>query len=554
VLDADRRAQEVRALSRILVLGGYGGFGARLTQRLLGRGHSVLVAGRSLDKAKAFCAGRERAEPVVADRNGDLAPLLTAAKPDLVIDAAGPFQGSDYRVPRACVATRIPYVDLADARDFVKGIVALNGEASAAGVAVIAGASSVPALSGAAARHLAEGLAKVFSVEMAISASKRATLGASVVLAILSYLGRPIPLWRGRRMDTGFGWQELVRETFALGNGTKLEGRWLALADVPDLDLLPESLPGRPSVIFRAGTESALQTVGLWLLGWPVRWFGLKVQALAPLLLSLQGLTQKFSSDRSGMFVRLKGEAGDAFVERQWTLIASNGDGPEIPTLAAAIVAEEILAGRVVAGARPAHRELTLAQFEPLFATLSLQYEVAERKPHPPLYARVMGGRFAALPPAVRDMHRVCGDSGASGEATVTRGKTALAQLIARLMRFPRAGAYPLHVSFAERDGVECWTRRFGDHAFSSRLSEGDGHVVERFGPLRFAFDLASCPKGLEMHLRGWSFAGLPLPRLLAPQGVAREWEEDRRFHFDVPIGLPFVGPVVHYTGWLEPQ
>jgi putative NADH-flavin reductase len=551
---ADRRAQEVRALSRILVLGGYGGFGARLTRRLLARGHAVLVAGRSLDKAKTFCAGLERAEPVVADRNGDLAPVLAQTAPDLVIDAAGPFQGSDYRVPIACARAKIPYLDLADARAFVTGIGAVDVEASEANVAVVSGASSVPALSGAAARRLANGLDKVFSVEMAISASKRATVGASVVLAILSYLGKPIKLWRGRRIDQGFGWQELQRETFALDDGAELSGRWIALADVPDLDLLPESLPGRPAIVFRAGTESALQTIGLWLLGWPARWFNVPVQRLAPLLLSLQGLTQNFSSDRSGMFVRLKGEAQGERLERQWTLIASKGDGPEIPTLAAVVLGEAILAGKVAAGAQPAHRLLTLAEFEPLFAGLSLRHQIAERKLPPPLYARVMGERFAALPPAVRQMHEVCGDSGASGEATVIGGETILAKLVGRLMRFPRTGTYPLHVSFAERDGVERWSRRFGEQVFSSQLSEGDGHVVEHFGSLRFVFDLASCPKGLEMHLRAWSFAGVPLPLALAPHGVAREWEEGGRFHFDVPIALPLLGLVVHYVGWLEPK
>ena len=216
----------------------------------------MLVAGRSLEKARAFCADLERAEPVVADRNGDLAPLLAKIAPDLVIDAAGPFQGSDYRVPLCCVRAKIPYLDLADARGFVTGVSVLNADASDAGVAVIAGASSVPALSGAVARELATGLDKVFCVEIAISTPKRATAGASVVVAILSYLGKPIKLWRGRRWDHGFGWQELARETFALRDGRQLSGRWLALADVPDLDLLPESLPGRPAVIFRAGTES----------------------------------------------------------------------------------------------------------------------------------------------------------------------------------------------------------------------------------------------------------------------------------------------------------
>ena len=554
MLEAEPRAREVCALSRILVLGGYGGFGARLTRRLLARGHSVLVAGRSLEKARAFCADAERAEPVVADRNGDLAPLLAETGPDLVIDAAGPFQGSDYRVPLSCACAKIPYLDLADARAFVTGISSLNVEGSDAGVAVVAGASSVPALSGAVARELAMDLDKVFGVEMAISASKRATGGASVVAAILSYVGKPIRLWRGRRWDGGFGWQELVCETFALRNGGQLARRWLALADVPDLDLMPESLPGRPAVIFRAGTESALQTVGLWLLSWPVRWCGLRDMArLAPLLLFLQRLTQSLSSDRSAMCVRLKGEAGGTLIERQWTLIASDGDGPDIPTLAAVILADAILGGKITPGAQPAHTLLTLAQFEPLFATLSLRHELVERRLPPPLCARVMGERFTALPEMVRTLHKVCGDGGASGEAVVTGGETFLARLIARIMRFPKAGSHPLHVSFAEHDGVERWTRRFGDQTFSSELSERDGRLVERFGPLRFTFDLPSNAHGLEMHLRAWSLFGIPMPLALAPRGVAREWEEQGHFRFDVPIALPLVGRIVHYTGWLEP-
>jgi hypothetical protein len=54
----------------------------------------------------------------------------SASGPHLVIDAAGPFQGSDYRVPSACIAAAIPYLDLADARDFVCGIGALDSERS----------------------------------------------------------------------------------------------------------------------------------------------------------------------------------------------------------------------------------------------------------------------------------------------------------------------------------------------------------------------------------------------------------------------------------------
>jgi len=525
-----------------------------LTRRLLARGHHVLVAGRSADKAEAFCAPLPMATAVVADRNDDLSPLLAAHRPDLVIDAAGPFQTGDDRLPCACIAASIPYLDLADARDFVTNIHALDAPARDAGIPIIAGASSVPALSGAVARQLAQGLSRVRRIEIAISASNRATAGSSVARAILSYVGKPLQLWRGQNWSRTWGWQELRRETFRLSDGTVLRNRWLAIADVPDHDLLPAALPGRPAVTFRAGTEFASQTLGLWLLSWPVRWIGPEsMLPLAPLLAPLQRLTKRFSDTRSAMAVTMIGEMDGRFVERRWTLIAADGDGPEIPTLAAAILADKILAREIEPGARDAGALLTLADFEPLFASLSIRHEQSQTLLPPPLYARVAGTDFARLPEKVRAMHDLRGDGGAEGEAEVKRGDHPLAKCVAWMMGFPPEGQHKVHVAFSEHDGVECWTRAFGEHRFKSHLSAKGGQLTERFGPLRFRFDLPCDEKGLTMPIKGWSAFGLPLPLALAPQGIAREWQEDGRFHFDVPIALPNIGMVVHYKGWLDP-
>jgi NAD(P)-dependent dehydrogenase (short-subunit alcohol dehydrogenase family) len=543
------------SLSRILVLGGYGGFGGRLTRRLAGRGHHVLVGGRNAAKAAAFCAGLAGTEPVVADRDGGIGRLLAEHRPDLLIDAAGPFQGIGYHVPLACVRASVPCLDLADARGFVAGIGSLDDLARAAGIAVISGASSVPALSGAVARGLADGLDRVSAVELSISASNRATAGASVAKAILSYVGKPVQLWRGRRWTEAWGWQEFRRETFAVEGSPALRGRWVALADVPDHQLLPEMLPGRPAVTFRAGTDVALQTLGLWFLSWPVRWLRKGSAArLAFLLPPLKRLTGALGSDRSAMRVTLKGVRGTRGIQRQWTLIADAGDGPEIPTLAAVLLAEAVLAGTVPPGARNAGSLLGLHDFEPLFSSLAVRHRTVEVALPPPFYERVMGARYTSLPDAVREMHRVHADAGASGEAIVKRGSGMIARCIAWFLRFPPAGRHALHVAFTERDGVERWTREFGRYSFSSRLSGRAGHLVEQFGPLRFRFELPSDEHGLAMRMVGWSWLGLPLPLALAPRSHAREWQEDGSFRFDVPIALPLVGLVVHYSGWLTPD
>ena len=551
MLASDTRAGEPHPLKRILVLGGYGGFGARLSRRLASDGFEVLVAGRNLEAAKALAARLPHAIGLQADRNGDISAILGEHRPFLLIDAAGPFQQSDDRVPRACMEAGIHYFDLADARDFVGAIRCLDERAKAAGVAVISGASSVPALSSAVVADLAKDMEEVRSIEMSISASNRATAGASVASAILSYVGRPVRLWRGRRWQDAMGWHMLKRETYAIASRRPLH-RLVALADVPDHDLLVESFAERPSVIFRAGPEFAFQTLALWLLSWPVAWGWLtSLKKISRFLLPLQRLTARLGTARSAMTIEIKGIEQGAMKARRWTLIAENGDGVEIPTLPAQLLARALRDGRLPPGARHAGGLLSLEDFRTLFRDLAITEEMTEA-PYTPLYQRVMGPAFAHLSEPVRAMHHVFGDGGAKGEAVVTRGRSPLARLVAKIFGFPTAGKHALHVSFEENNGIEEWTRDFSGRRFRSHLSEENGHLVERFGPFRFAFDLPIRGNGLSMEMRHWSFLRIPLPLFLAPQSVAHEWPEDGRFHFDVPIALSFIGPVVHYRGWLR--
>jgi NAD(P)-dependent dehydrogenase (short-subunit alcohol dehydrogenase family) len=541
-------------VKRILVIGGYGGFGARLSRRLAAAGHHVLVAGRSAEKAARYAATLPNAEGLAADRNAEPGPLLAACRPDLVIDAAGPFQASGYRLPSACIAARIPYLDLADARAVVTGLGALDEAARAAGVAAIAGASTAPALTGAVARHLARGLDRVDQVEIALSASGRVTAGASVARAILSYVGKPVRLWRGGRWQRGHGWQEMRAERMAAGP-LRLGRRRMALIDVPDHDLLPAMLPGRPATAFRAGNELGFQMLFLWLASWPVRWGWLRsLSGAARWLLPVQRLTSWLGNDRSGMTIALTGRRGSAAVERRWTLVAVDGDGPEIPTLAAAMLAEDIFAGKARPGAYEPSALLPLERFEAAFVGLAMAHRIEERILPPALYARLMGADFAALPAMVRSIHDVQADAGAAGEGRVARGRNLLARLMGAIAGFPPAGTYPLHVAFAARGGRERWTRDFGGHVFSSELSARNGLAVERFGAMRFGFALAAAPDGLIMHLRRWSAFGVRLPLFLAPRIAAREWEdEEGRFRFDVRLHFPPIGEIVHYSGWLRP-
>ncbi|KMS51914.1 hypothetical protein V474_02395 [Novosphingobium barchaimii LL02] len=538
-------------MTRILLLGGYGGFGGRIARRLAGAGHEVLVAGRSFDKAQAFCGQTTGLVPLALDRSR-IAEALEQHRPALVVDASGPFQAMDHAIPKASIAAGVHYIDIADSRDFVCGIAGLDAAAKDASVVVLSGASSVPALSGAAVRHLAVGMDKVRAVEMAISASNKAAAGPAVSAAILAQVSQPLRLWRGQRWARAFGWQEMHSARFSCPGTNAIVQRRVALVDVPDLALLPDRLAGHPAVAFRAGTELGFQNWALWCASWLVR--TRLVASLAPLariLNPLQTLTRSLGGDRSAMIVRLFGDAAGRRVERRWTLIADQGDGPEIPTLSVAPIIASILSGKEAAGARDAGEALTLDDYDDAFGKLAIHCSTRELVASPPLYARVMGDRFARLPPELRAIHEVHRDGGATGEAKVTGAANPIAALVARIVGFPKPGHHLLHVHFRESGGRETWTRDFSGQCFQSQLSQRGPWLVERFGPLRFAFDLPSDTKGLSMVMQRWWIGPLPLPKFMAPRSIAKEWSEDGRFHFDVPIALPVIGRLIHYRGWL---
>lgn len=541
-------------MKRILVLGGYGGFGARLSILLARRAHEVFVGGRRLARAQRFCAAEPdlNLQPIEVDRLQDLKPLLRDLRPWLVIDAAGPFQGSDHRVPESCIAEGCHYADLADARDFVCGVADLDGPARRAGVTVIAGASSLPALTSAVVDRLAVGLGRLSFIDIALSASNRASASRSVTAAILSYVGKPIQLWRGGRWREGIGWQELRRLRFAAPGGGGFR-RHVALCDVPDLSLLPDLYPGRPSVRFRAGSELAVQNLGLWLLSWLVRWSWLRsLSRFTPVGLWVQKLLRGIGGDRSAMTILVKGWQSGRAVERCWTVFAEKGHGPWIPSLAVPLLVDRLAEGSLATGARSAAGILELAAFERAFADFAITTEMSEREV-PPLYQRIMRDGFRLLPECVRAMHEVNGDLGAAGVADVERGR-GMSRLIGRLLRMPEAGeGMPLHVWMSEEGGIETWHRDFGGAGFSSRLYERDGWLIEQFGLVRCAMELRNTSAGLSMHLRRWWLGPLPLPLALGPRFDAREADVGGVFHFDVSIRLPFVGFIVRYSGRLSP-
>jgi hypothetical protein len=353
-------------INRILIVGGYGLFGRRLAQRLSRQaGLHLIVAGRSLQAAQAQVSkfASESAaslEAAALDAMGpDFGAELLRLAPHVVVNASGPFQGQDYRVAQACIKAGLHYIDLADGREFVGGIGALNAAALAAGVLVTSGASSVPALSGAVVDQLATGMVQVKVVDIGITPGNRAERGLSTIMSVLTYCGKAIPSSGTREV---IGWGGSKRHQFPAPVGSRL----LSPCDVPDLVLLPGRYAGTPLVAFSAGLELEYIHRGMNLMAWAAK-KGLVADwsRFAGLLKRVADLFLYFGTDAGAMQVTVEGVGSDGVdKKRSWYLMALHGDGPFVPTLAASALIRKLASGELTQrGAIPCLGMLTVADF-----------------------------------------------------------------------------------------------------------------------------------------------------------------------------------------------
>jgi hypothetical protein len=555
--------------TKVLILGGYGTFGGRLAQLLAGDTRvTLLIAGRSLSQAQNFC---DRLAPGAArsalrfDRDGDALAQIRAVSPDVLVDATGPFQcyGDDpYRIVKACLSHGIDYLDLADGSDFVKGVAQFDREARERGVFILSGVSSFPVLTAAVLRRLARGLATLDTITGGIAPSPYAGVGMNVIRAIASYSGKRLALVRSGQASFGVAMTESLRYTVSPPGRLPLRNIRFSLVDVPDLQVLPALWPGLESVWMGAGPVPEILHRMLNGLAWLVR------LRLLPSLLPFSSLIHQVSNrvrwgeHRGGMFVAITGtDISGVRVTRSWHLLAEGDDGPLIPSMAGQAIIERCLAGRrPVAGARAATADLELEDYEALFARRTIH--TGRRTSDPaasaqPLYQRILGEAWDALPAPVRAMHSCAASQAAAGQADVRRGRNPLARLVAWVIGFPAAGEQvPVHVVFTPNAGGERWTRTFAGRSFSSVQMVGDGrsaHLLrERFGPLSFDMALVVEAARLSLVVRRWSVWGMPLPLFLAPDGNSYETVVSDRFHFHVEIGHRLIGLIVGYHGWLE--
>lgn len=200
-------------IHRVLIIGGYGNFGSFISRTLAKESNiQVVIAGRSLEKATSFVSTLEaanKAEAVMLDISADFASELSSINLSIVIHTSGPFQNQGYDVAKACIAQGAHYIDLADGRAFVEGIVALDTKAKSNNVLVISGASSVPCLTSALVDYYQKEFEELESLDYGITTAQKTARGLATTAAILSYTGKRFETQVSGSRKFIHGWQGL---------------------------------------------------------------------------------------------------------------------------------------------------------------------------------------------------------------------------------------------------------------------------------------------------------------------------------------------------------
>jgi Saccharopine dehydrogenase NADP binding domain len=358
---------------RILIIGASGVFGSRIVELLTPeKDMQLIVAGRTRSKLEDLNKNNESApEIAIVDRLNIRAEDIIGLRAQLIIDAAGPFRAENTAVIEAALKAGVHYIDLADGRDFVRTIKRFHQSARDADIAILTGASSIPALSHAVIDTLTKNWHSYHTLKIGIFPGNRAPRGLAVVESILSYVGKSVRVFKDGSWQSIPGWG-LCHRMHVPFVGT----RWASVCDTPEQDLLVERYKPTHSAEFYAGLELSILHIGLWLCSFLVRWRILySLTPFAKIMLSLAKLVLPFGSDVGGMTITVTGKnAADVPETLTWSLKADTNRGPYIPALAACALARQFRDSKITyRGARACVGILALSDFERYFQALEIE-------------------------------------------------------------------------------------------------------------------------------------------------------------------------------------
>ena len=353
-------------MKKVLILGGYGNFGWRISRLLVKNKIPIIIAGRNHKKIDQLINNlkseylNSHIQGATLDIDIDLENKIKIYKPNIIINTCGPFQDKDYKIAEICIKNSINYIDLADGRDFVCNITSLNQKAKDNNILVMSGASTVPGLTSAVIEEYKNEFSTIDSLVFGIAPGQKAQRGLATTKAILSYVGKPLKPYIGSGDKDIYGWQDLYRQEYP-----EIGKRWMANCDIPDLDLLPKYYNIK-SIKFSAGIENTFLHLGLWAISHLIK-MGLNINfaKFAKPMLKISEYFDIFGSADGGMHIIINGKDQNGnLYQRKWFIIAKNSCGPYIPTIPAVIIVKKIINNELnLKGAYPCINMITLTEY-----------------------------------------------------------------------------------------------------------------------------------------------------------------------------------------------
>jgi len=197
-------------------------------------------------------------------------------------------------------------------------------------------------------------------LECNIVPGNRADRGESTMRSVLSYCGKEFKTLDKGKFINVVGWQGLKAVDLP-----HIGRRLVADCDVPELQLFPRIYPSLQTIRFRAGLELNLFQYALYVMSVLAQKGIVKDWTrFATILTPISDLFYYLGSDTGGMQMIMRGSDDHGKKkEITWNLLASNGDGPQIPCTPAVILSKKFQQGSLPAGARPCVEMFSLEEF-----------------------------------------------------------------------------------------------------------------------------------------------------------------------------------------------
>lgn len=211
-----------------LLYGSYGYTGRLIAELAAARGHQPLLAGRNeaqlAEQAKALGLPYQ---PLTLTDPSALADALRAGGVRLVAHCAGPYSATASPMVVACLAAGVHYLDITGEVDVFEAVLALDGEARHAGIALLPGSGMDVVPTDCLAAQLAAALPDATRLELAFIAGGglspgtaktslegfgkggRARIDGKLVTVPIGWRRRVVPFPSGSREVTSLPWGDV---------------------------------------------------------------------------------------------------------------------------------------------------------------------------------------------------------------------------------------------------------------------------------------------------------------------------------------------------------